>query len=510
MTGETSSTDFPTMGPHQPANAGVTDAFVAKLNPAGSALVYSTYLGGTGVDVGQGIAVDAAGDAYVTGLTASTDFPTMAPLQPANAGGADDVFLAKFDPAGGGLIFSTYLGGNQSDEAQGIALDSTGAYLTGVTNSPNFPLVHALQGFGGGNQDAFVAKVNTTGSTLVYSTYLGGSDSDTGYGIAVDSGHSAYVTGQTDSTNFPTLNPFQPAIGGTHDAFVSKLNDAGSGLVYSTYLGGTGFERGHGIAVDSSHAAYAVGETDSSDFPTASPFQPAPGGAVPDAYITKLAPAGNTPVYSSFLGGSGGDGAQAVAVDSAGKAFITGWTDAPDFPRVGAFQNTYGGGGLNAFVTNVNAAGSALVYSSYLGGSGTSGDQGLGIAVDSSGSAYLTGSTDSSNFPTVAPLQAANAGGGDAFVTKIGLRPTAVLVRSFSAERVGGKVVLRWRTDSEVGLLGFVVYREKGGTLVRLDRRLIPAGARRGVYRFSAPRRAGSYRLEAIGVDGSASWFRAK
>src|ERR1022692_2585480 len=256
------------MNPLQPTYGGNGDAFVAKLNPTGSALVYSTYLGGSEWDRGNGIAVDGSGNAYVTGFTASTDFPAMNPIQPVNGGG-DDAFVAKLNPTGSALVYSTYLGGSGNDTGSGIAVDNSGnAYVAGYTSSTNFPTMSPLQlAYGGGDSDAFVAKLNPTGSALVYSTYLGGSGEDQGGGIAVDNLGNAYVTGGTGSTDFPTMNAAQATYGGDTDAFVAMLNPTGSALVYSTYLGGSSDDDGYGIAEDSAGNAYVTGGTGSTDFP---------------------------------------------------------------------------------------------------------------------------------------------------------------------------------------------------------------------------------------------------
>jgi hypothetical protein len=250
VTGATYSTDFPiTAGAYQTIcdhgnNCGTNgDAFVAKLNPAGSALIYATYLGGSGQDFGGGIAVDGEGNAYVAGFTLSTDFPTMNPLQPNCGGGkptCEDGFVAKLNSTGSALIYSTYLGGSGNDGAGGIALDRTGnAYISGSTTSTDFPTKNPLQSANGGGangEDAFVAKINASGSALIYSTYLGGSGDDYGQGIAVDESDNSYVIGQTSSTDFPTSNPLQPTYGGgNRDAFIAKLNSSGSAMVYSTY-----------------------------------------------------------------------------------------------------------------------------------------------------------------------------------------------------------------------------------------------------------------------------------
>ena len=270
---------------------------------------------------------------------------------------------------------------------------------------------------------------------LSYSTYLGGSSGDLGYGIAVDSSGNAYVTGGTTSVDFPTANAFQSALGGPSivgHAFVTKLNAAGSAVVYSTYLGGSGGEFGYGIAVDSSGNAYVTGSTESTNFPTANAFQAAKRGSG-NAFLTKLNPAGSALVYSTYLGGTNFDAGRGIAVDSSGSAYVTGFTASPDFPTANAFQAAYGGYLSNAFVTKFNATGSALLYSTYLGGNrgGDYGDWGIGIAVDSSGNAYLTGYASSPDFPIVNAFQTANncCDGeytGDAFVTKLNPGGSAV------------------------------------------------------------------------------------
>ena len=384
-------------------------------------LVYSTYLGGSARDRGRGIAVDAAGNAYVTGTTKSTDFPTANAFQAAFAGNIsdDDTFVTKLNAAGNALVYSTYLGGIGDDDVHAIALDAAGnAYVTGFTTSTNFPTASPFQATRDGGLDAFVAKLNTAGNALVYSTYLGGSSFDNGEGIAVDAAGNAYVTGDTESTDFPTVSPFQPTFAfGVVDAFVTKLNTAGSALVYSTYLGGNGLDQGAGIAVDTSGNAYVTGLTRSGDFPTASPFQ-ASSATSGDVFVTKLNASGSALVYSTYLGGSGVENrfGGGIAVDAAGNAYVTGVTESADFPTANPIQPAHGGG-RDAFVTKLNAAGNALVYSTYLGGSGN--DDGNAIAVDTSGSAYVTGNTDSTNFPTASPFQATKAGSSDAFIVKI-------------------------------------------------------------------------------------------
>jgi hypothetical protein len=378
-------------------------------------LLYSTYLGGSDDDVGVGIAVDASGNAYITGYTRSTNFPTGNPLQASNGSGYD-VFATKLNAAGSALLYSTYLGGSGDDLGSRIAVDTSGnLYITGSTNSGNFPTANPLQTLIGGGLDAFVTKLNASGSALLYSTYLGGSGDDSGTGIAVDASGNAYITGQTRSSNFPTVNPLQASNGGgIIDSFVTKLNASGSAL-YSTYLGGSSNDLSEAIAVDTAGNAYITGSTDSSNFPTAVPLQASNGGSY-DAFVTKLNASGSTLLYSTYLGGSNDDHGGGIAVDASGNAYIAGPTNSTNFPTVNPLQASYGGS-TDTFVAKLNAAGSALLYSTYLGGSIN--DIGNDMAIDVAGNVYITGFTDSSDFPTVNPLQASNAGGfGDAFFLK--------------------------------------------------------------------------------------------
>jgi hypothetical protein len=351
VTGRTISSNFPTMAPNQAAHGGgVYDGFVTKLNPGGSGLVYSTYLGGSGDDGTNAIAVDTAGKAYVTGVTDSTDLPTASPMQSANAGGGD-AFVAQLDPGGSPLAYSTYLGGSSADVGTGIALDTSGnVYVTGLSFSSDFPTANALQATKGGDGDAFVTKFGPGGSALVYSTYLGGSGFDAASGISVDASGNAYITGFTDSSNLPTVAPFQAANAGSGDAFVAMLNAAGSALVYSTYLGGSNLDQGLGIAVDGSGRAHVTGQTGSVTFPTLKPYQSANAGNS-DAFVTTLGPAGSL-VNSTYLGGSGLDRGLAIATDGVGNAVVVGCTDSTDWQTSGPIQAASGGNG-DAFVARM-------------------------------------------------------------------------------------------------------------------------------------------------------------
>ncbi|MGA2170172.1 MAG: SBBP repeat-containing protein [Terracidiphilus sp.] len=498
VAGRTAPTGFPvTPGAFQTtgnsaANAPYT-AFVTKLNPAGTALVYSTYLGGSGGDGATGVAVDSSGNAYVTGSTSSTDFPvTQGAFQTTNnaaANGDATAFVAKLNPTGTALVYSTYLGGSGGvdlygapfgDQGTGLAVDNSGnAYVTGKTVSTDFPVTQGAFQITSPGQAAFVTKLNPTGTALVYSTYLGAMGDESGWGntvaLALDGSGNVYIAGATSSANFPvTPGAYQTtnhaAANKFNNVFVTKLNPSGSALVFSTYLGGSGGgccsgDMASGVAVDGSGDVYVTGTAQSTDFPvTTGVFQTRnhnTNNSGSNAFVTKLNPTGTALVYSTYLGGSGGiinlsptlamlggDQATGLAIDSSGDAYITGSTASANFPVTqGAYQTTNndqgpcpGGciGGYNAFVTELNPAGSALVYSTYLGGNGINpasfigvivfgdGDQASALALDSSGNVYLAGTATSADFPvTGGAFQTAIASGTSAFVSKLDIGSTS-------------------------------------------------------------------------------------
>src|SRR5216683_171475 len=406
------------VGPYDASRALVIDPLLA----------YSSYFGGTGADQALAVAVDAWGNTYVAGYTSSTDLQTTPNAFDRVPAGSYDVFVTKLNASGSAIIYSTYLSGSGDEYAFGLAVDAQGnAYVVGETNSTNFPTVNALQAtYGGGNVDAFVSKLNPSGSALVYSTYLGGNGTDDGLAIAIDAQGSAYIAGDTNSSNFPLQNPIQPALGGGYDAYLAKLTPAGSALVYCTYLGGVSDDYAYGVAVDSSGSVYLTGQTSSTNFPTLSPFQATLAGPT-NAFVTKLNPAGSALVYSSFLGGANTDIAMSIAVDDLGSAYLTGYTNSTNFPVVGATQSSAGGGN-DAFVAKLNASGSAVDFSTYLGGNND--DFGSQIARDGSGNIYVVGSTYSANLPMVNALQPTYGGASDGFIAKFG--SSAVQLRSVS------------------------------------------------------------------------------
>ena len=469
ITGLAGSTDFPvTAGVYKTTNSG-SSAFAAKLNPTGTALLYSTFVGPVNF-LPRSIAVDQDGNAFITGQTNYADFPTTPGALQAAPVFNGSVYITKLNPTGTALVYSTFLGGSAVTTAGGLAIDHVGnAYITGAAHTGFFRFTQGAFQTSYISQSgsmAFVIKLNPTGTGLVYATLLGGSGlsstnsagmGDAANGIAIDGSGNAYVTGYTSSADFPiTPGAFQTSnhradFNGATNVFVTKLNAAGSGLVYSTFLGGSGSnnnagspDEGRGIAIDSGGNAYIAGATFSADFPTTpNAFQktyPAVAN-VSVSFVTKLNPTGSSLIYSTFLGGSQttttGEQAVGIAVDSGGNAYIVGSTSAADFPtRIGSFQRKKGAAGAaTGFLTKLNAAGSALLYSTFLGGSGftTRGEVPQGIALDSSGNAYVTGRTYSHDFPTTpGAFQTTNhaaSGGANAFVTKL---PTVPIFPDFN------------------------------------------------------------------------------
>lgn len=332
-------------------------------------------------------------------------------------GAYDKTMPLVIDPA---LTYSFVVNGNQDSEASAVVSDAQGnLYVAGWTSSVNFPTAGAEQPLSGGGNDVFVFKLNSQGNALIYGTFLGGSGDDRAFGLAVDANGEAVVTGWTQSTNFPTYLAEQAASGGGQDAFVAKLNAAGNGLVFSTYLGGNGTDAGYGVAVDVFGAIHVVGDTLSTNFPVQSAAQYVSGGRQ-DAFFSELGATGNL-LASSYLGGNGDDHGAGVAVDGSGNTYVTGSTYSTNFPTALPFQ-AHSGGGQDAFVTKIGASGSALLYSTYLGGSGgmpTAPEEGSAIAVDAQGYAYVAGTTSSTNFPVVNPLFGGHSYGTDAFLIKL-------------------------------------------------------------------------------------------
>jgi|GEM_PF-1947388 len=416
----TGTFDDRSIGLYAPKGA---DIFVTIMNSDGSSPIASTFFGGTSNDYGTSVAVDGNDNVFIAGMTSSTDFPNYgggiqnSGFQRYNNGGATDAFVVKMNPSLSSIIYSTYLGGSGDDRANGITVDNSGyAYITGATNSykmsnsmflKSYPTTtYAYQkdkaGFGG-LFDGFITKMDQNGFAPVYSTYLGGSENDESYGITTDIYGDAFVTGYTSSSNFPVLNPIKSFSGGGTDAFVTELSPGGNGLVYSTYLGGNSWDYGRGIKVDTLGQMYLTGYTKSTDFPVMNAIQSSLATVwYYDAFVTKLNSDGNQFMYSTYLGGSDEDEGLGIAIDQTGAAYITGYTKSWDFPRGNSWQYAYDGES-DVFLTKYDFSGTQL-YSSVIGGSQT--DVGNGIsyfqnsAVPGDSGVYVTGYTNSCNFPT--------------------------------------------------------------------------------------------------------------
>jgi hypothetical protein len=444
VTGTAGSSDFPTTPGVFDPSYDQGDAFVAKLNPTGGALDYATFLGGSGGDAGYAIAVDGTGNAYVAGTTQSADFPATPGAFDTSLGGSSDCFAAKLNPSGSLLAYATFLGGSADEGGSGIAIDGAGsAYVAGTTRSADFPATPGAvdPSYNGGSYgDAFVAHLGPSGGALAYATFLGGSNDDYGNAIALDTNGNAYVTGRTYSSDFPTTpGAFDTSYDRHYDTFVVKLNPAGDELAYATFLGAASDDEGWGIAVDRNGNAFVAGWTGSRQFPTTQgSFSTSHHGSY-DVFVVKITQDGSALAYGTFVGGLRNDQAYAIAVDSAGSAYVTGGTVSEDFPTTpDAFDRAYGGGSCwpppftsfctDAFVLRLSADGSNLVFGSYLGGSGDgSFDLGEGIAVDGVGRPYLTGYASSGDFPTTPGAFDTSFNGGacggipcsDAFVTAV-------------------------------------------------------------------------------------------
>jgi len=455
IAGETRSLNYPTAVAYQGSLGGDEDIILSKINPSGTALLYSTYVGGNNEDEANGIALDTAGNILITGKTESVNYPVTVTAYQSTKMGEEDAFISKFSSSGV-LLYSSYLGGTHEDEAFAITVDSSdNVYVAGVTESTDFPVLAAYQSALAGDEDAFVAKLNTNASgnaSLIYATYLGGSDDDQAYGIAVDALGRAYVTGETETSgasSFPiTASAYQSTAGGNEDVFVSRIGSLGNSLEYSTYLGGKKKDIGHAIALSGPGIVYVTGETRSkapNPFPvTATAFQLTNGGNL-DVFVTKLdmnATGAASMVFSTYLGGNNKDIGYGIVVDGAGNAYVTGQAKSinPPFPVTASAFQSANAGDEDVFLAEINSTGDNLLYSTYFGGKKN--DIARGIAMDSSGAVYITGQTRSKGavpFPTTSgAYQTVNAGDEDAFVVKFGpVPPLAITILSLADATMG-------------------------------------------------------------------------
>ncbi|HWH36055.1 MAG TPA: Calx-beta domain-containing protein [Acidimicrobiales bacterium] len=431
LTGITSSADFPDS--FGKLYQGGDDAFVAKLSPDGSRLEYATYLGGDDEEKARSIAIDDAGNAYVAGSTDSTNvagtpFPTTPGAYNSVPGGQQDIYVTKLDGTGA-MVWSTFLGGDSNDGRANVTVDGAGTpYVAGYTKASNFKTTEgAFQSKASGKADIVVVKLKPDGSGADYATYVGGNHHDTGRGIAIDGAGHAYVCGWSWSDNFPTTGAggapaYQSTRQGPGDIVVFKLAPDGKTMVYSTLVGGNRYDwpyLGSCIDVDEQGNAHVTGYTDSPDFPLVNPARPAFGGGSADAFAIKVNPTGTGLIYSTYLGGTAHDEGIAVAVDGAGNAHYTGFTESRDFtPIVDPVQASFGGS-QDAFVTKMGPAGGEPIYSTYVGGSRQ--DHGRGIDTDAQDNAYVIGHSESdANFPIRGnPVQPSFGGSKDVVVFKL-------------------------------------------------------------------------------------------
>jgi len=428
--GYTSSIDFPTtIGTYNTTSNGYYDIYVVKLNSNGKTLSYATFFGGTNLDEGYDIAIDSSNNAYLTGYTESNNFPTtVGAYDTTFNGGYFDVFVVKLNSSGTTLNYSTFLGGSDDDYGNAIEVDNSGnAYLTGYTYSTNFPTTSgAYDNTNNGFRDAYVVKLNGNGTAINYATFLGGNRADSAYAIALDN-ENVYVTGTSSSSNFPTtVGAYDITLDGYQDAFVAKLNSGGTDVDYATFLGSSNNTSSAAIAVDSNGNTYITGSA-SSNFPASiGAYDTTYNGGNNDAFVIKLNSNGTNLSYASFLGGSNNDYGNAIEVDSNGNVYLTGSTASSDFPTVSeAYDRTYNGGsiyGYETFMVKLNSNGTTLNYATFLGGSDGE-ERSSGIAIDNNGYVYLAGYTSSTNFPTTVGAYdtSYNGGGFDVFVSKLNI-----------------------------------------------------------------------------------------
>ncbi len=471
------------VGPDLTFGGGKVDAYVAKVNASGTALEYCGYVGGSGDDYGYGVAVDLLGNAYVTGYTSSSEatFPVwMGPDLTHN--GSLDAFVAKVNASGTALEYCGYIGGSANDYGRGIAVDGLGnAYITGSTYSTesSFPVAVGPQLKSGGDQDAFVAAVNASGTALQYCGYIGGSGEDAGCGIAVDRDGNAYMTGYTNSSEtaspaFPvTKGPFLTHSGG-FDAFIAEVNDDGTALVYCTYIGGLGDDYGYGIAVDPSGSAYIAGSASSTEgsFPVSAGPDLTFNGSYYDAFVTKVWPAGDGLAYSGFIGGAQYDAGTGIAVDGRGYAYVTGYTSSAEdsFPVLEGPGLSLTGS-FDVFVAKVDKSGADLLFCGYLGGSEA--DIGTGIALDkdASGNIFLTGNTYSteSSWPVSVGPDLTHNGGRDGFAARIYENTITVLSpNGYEYWYAGLPQEISWLTNGEVGNVKIEYSTDNGETWIEI------------------------------------------
>lgn len=406
------SRNFPTKNPLYPKLSGAADATITKLSPDGKSLVYSSYLGGPEQDGPLNVAVDMTGAAYVVGV-ARSNFPNVNALY--DYGGNQDGFIVKLHPSGTSLVYATYLGGSEYDRIRGVAVDQDGnAYVAGLTRSSDFPTKRAFQKKYSGNDDAFLAEINATGSKLVFSTFFGGSEADDGRTVKIDEKGNVYLVGETSSTDIPTKKAFQKKNAGQIDTYLAKFNKRGRKLLYSTYLGGTENDGCRSLDLDIYGNIYILGTTNSTDFPLKRPLYDGLAGDH-DMFLAKFNPKAKKILFSTYFGGPRWDNGTKVVVDVDNTIYVRGYTESKKFPTKDAVMKKYQGKG-DAVLAQFSADGQSLIFSTFFGGSEW--DRGVGFALDYMGGIYLACGTESPDIPVKNAFQKKMRGAGDMFITK--------------------------------------------------------------------------------------------
>ncbi|MFC1558801.1 SBBP repeat-containing protein, partial [candidate division KSB1 bacterium] len=427
VSGYTSSANFPvTSGAYSEAKTGNFDAFVCKLNPAGTELIYSTYIGGSDEDTGINIKIDSSGSAYLVGYTKSSNFPTTSGAFDESHNGDYDAFAVKLNSSGNTLIYSTYIGGSSYDVSiTGIAIDISGnIYIGGQTASSNFPVTSGAydESYNDG-YDGFIIKLNPSGSALIFSTFLGGSQSESAGYININSSGNIITSSSTASSDFPiTPGAYDENHNGSADVFITIFNPDGDSIIYSTFIGGSDSDALYDVTLDNSDNIYIAGRTYSADYPTTSGAYDESYNGDLDVFVTKFNPSGTSLQYSTYIGSSGFDASPAIAVDNSENLYAAVTTASTDFPTTpGTYDDSYNGGEYDIGLFKLTASGNSLLYSTYIGGSNR--EIAYGFEIDNNNNAYITGHTKSSNFPVTSGAYDENYAGSltDGFVTKFAM-----------------------------------------------------------------------------------------
>jgi hypothetical protein len=502
VVGTTDSADFPVKEAVFGSLSGGTDAYVAKVAADGKSVLWATYLGGSGNDEGLAVAVDASGDVWVAGATASTDFPIIVALQGWSAGGVDG-FVSCFNSSGN-LLTSTYLGGSGDDRIRSLGFDGAGnAWMAGTTDSWDLPTTwDAFQYYPGGEVDAFAAEISSDGSALLHATYLGGSGAEDGVTMAVEASGNVLLAGSTRSEDLPLVNAVQGYLAGGSDAFAARIDGATKQPTFSTYFGGSDDDAARAVVADADGVLYVAGATLSSDLPASSAYQGSAGGGS-DAFLLSLDSNGTSVRFATYLGGSGDDEANAVMLTADGSPVVAGMTASEDFPvRAGSQPSAAGGG--DGFVSRLSKSGATMAYSTYLGGSGL--EVLTALALDPSGAAVAVGATGSDDLPTLAPFQAATGGGEDGLVSRLLLAPPAP--HSLSVGNLSHlQVTLSW-VDASGGTASFEIQRSTSGEGFEVVA-MLPPGTTSWTDTDVEPQTSYAYRIRAF-IDGTPSDFSAE